>query len=134
MLLSDIGVQWGALRFSVFGSGKTIPVPLLHTPMNVARIVTLATTAPRPAWIAKGLHRLCEGAAAANSAPTAEKVFASRLAGVDSNLLGPRYARDESGLLNTWGSRLKFSGTRSGEFGGEWHPRLAIGRNPLSPN
>lgn len=75
-----------------------------------------------------------EGALSTRAAPMAERLFTSRLVGVDSKLLGHSYARGSSGLLNRTGSRLKFGWTSSGEFGGGWHLRLGLGRNPIRRN
>jgi len=63
-----------------------------------------------------------------------ERIFVNRLVGVDSKLVGHSYARGSSGLLNRKGSRFKFGWTSSGEFGGGWHLRCGVGRNPANPN
>lgn len=66
--------------------------------------------------------------------PLGQRLFTSRRVGVASKVLGRSYARGSSGLLNRTGSRLKVGWTSSGKFGGGWHLRVGIGRNPLKRN
>jgi RHS repeat-associated protein len=71
---------------------------------------------------------------AADSVPLAERLFTNRHVGVDSPLFGHSYARGSSGLLNRTGSPLKAGWASSGEFGGGWHLRIGLGRNPQNLN
>ena len=82
-----------------------------------------------------GAARSAGGAAVSGtSTRTGKLLFTNRFVGVNSKLLGNSGAGGESGLLNRSGSWLKFGWSSSPKFGGGWHLRLGIGRNPAFPN
>jgi RHS repeat-associated protein len=64
----------------------------------------------------------------------AQRAFTNRWIGVESPLVGNKFARGTHGLINKPGSPLKFGWSGTGNQGGGWQLRLGVGVNPLKTN